>query len=405
VSPRRRRSPRRQRRPRGSILQVGVDRWQIRWFCGKDPVTQTRRYKARTVRGTRVEALQALAQVVAETQGEIATSRHLTVQNFFATWLTEVVKRKATRKTFHSYSEMIAPLLDSVGAVRLDKLESADLQTYYTDLAARGLSPRTIRYVHTIIKSALSYAEHSQLITRNPAKGPAITMPRIIRRVPTVWSVEQMNTFLEAVKAHPRLKQDYLLWFTLFHTGLRPGEAFGLQWRDLSGRRASIQRAVSEAAPGEYELKEPKTERSRRAIVLTQDNAALLAAERASRITEPATAHIFRAFGAGEKGAKPKYPHDNRTSARLRFASALGTINRARAEAELEPLPIIRLYDTRHTHATALLSTGIHPKVVADRLGHTSVVITLDTYSSVLPSLQEDALGAYERIFTPKNEG
>jgi integrase len=218
------------------------------------------------------------------------------------------------------------------------------------------------------------------------------------RREHTVWTIEQTHEFLTAVQEHPRLKRDYLLWLTLFHTGLRPGECFGLQWRDLDGRRLRIQRAVSEGSPGEFLLKQPKTRQSVRSVVLTQQHAALLAAERAERAEEADTAHIFQPFTPG------RYPFDNRTSARLRFASAIGTVNKARKDAEQEPLPIIRLYDARHSHATALLVTGVNPRVVSDRLGHTSVVITLDTYSAVLPSLQEDALGEYESRVKAAND-
>jgi integrase len=238
---------------------------------------------------------------------------------------------------------------------------------------------------------------HARLLQENPARGP-LALPRKEHREPNVWTGEHISAFLTAVEAEKRLQADYLLWYTLLHTGMRPGEAFGLKWSDIEGRRLRIVRAVAEAAAGRYEVKEPKTRHGIRSIVLTQEHKRLLEERRGAPDT-----FVFSACSTSSRpkaAHTPEYPHDNRMSARVRFANAVARVNRARVNAELPPLPTIRLYDLRHTHATALLRAAVHPKIVAERLGHANITVTLQTYSHVLPTMQEDAVDAYAQSLT-----
>jgi integrase len=391
---RRRRRGARQRRAQGTIVPRGSDRWLIRWFVGQDAVTGKRRYSSRTVKGSKAEAIRALAQECGAVRGEVQDGG--TLREFLTRWLADVLALRVSTKTLRSYTGQLTPVIEKLGKklgkLRLDRLRTGDIQALYAALSSQGLSPRTVRYLHTILKAALDHAVHARLIQENPARGP-IALPRKEHREPQVWTGEQFNAFLTAVQGDKRLQADHLLWYTLLHTGMRPGEAFGLKWADLEGRRLRVMRAVAEAAPGRYEVKEPKTRHGIRSIVLTQEHKRWLEARRGAP-----DAFVFPACSTSSRpkaAHTPDYPHDNRMSARVRFANAVARVNRARVKAELTPLPTIRLYDLRHSHATALLRAGVHPKIVAERLGHANITVTLQTYSHVLPTMQEDAVDAY----------
>jgi integrase len=391
--PRRRNTQRRQRRAHGSITQRGPEKWGIRWFVGTDYVTGKRRYGSSTINGSRMDAVRALSEACSSVRRDSAAPP--TVQEFVARWVTDILAMRVSKKTLRSYSDVIRPLLTSYGSVRLDKLKTSDLQALYAEEVTKGQAPRTVRYLHTVLSQALDYAVNQNLIGLNPAKSDGLTLPRSVRREATVWNIGQTATFLEAVKD----SEDYLLWYTLLHTGMRPGEAFGLQWRDFDGNKLRIVRAISEIG-GVCEVKEPKTRAGVRSIVLTPEHVALLEAareqDREAFIFKPRSKAVAqRQTGAGLNG----YAHDNRPSARMRFAVALARVNRDRESAGLSPLPLIRLYDLRHSHATALLHSGVHPKIVADRMGHSNITVTLDTYSHVLPTMQEDAMAVYARAF------
>jgi integrase len=211
----------------------------------------------------------------------------------------------------------------------------------------------------------------------------------------SVWTAEEVQLFLERTKG----THDYPLWHTLFNTGLRPGEALGLKWSDLQGDRLHVVRAVVEGTKkGTFKIDAPKTERSKRAIALTPDSLAVLSAHRkaqAEAILKAGPEYDRQDFiFAPEKGG-----HDIIPFVRRRWQRAIRRVNRMLEKedvpkgAEKVKLKDLRLYDTRHTHATMLLKAGVHAKVVSERLGHTSIVITLDTYSHILPDMQDEAVG------------
>ena len=172
----------------------------------------------------------------------------------------------------------------------------------------------------------------------------------------------------------------YALWLLLLTGGLRPGEALGLKWGDLDGNRLHIQRALIPGAKGAWKLEDVKTERSRRVVVLPETTARALVNHRRKQAEQRlAAGQHYQDFGlifAMPSGTPPDY----RGLVQAHFKRVL-------KRAELSPS--LRVYDLRHTAATLLLQLGENPKIVAERLGHSTVTQTLDTYSHVLPDMQE----------------
>lgn len=192
------------------------------------------------------------------------------------------------------------------------------------------------------------------------------------------WTGHELGAFLDGVREH-RLGP---LFTILATTGLRRGEGLGLRWSDVDlgeGRLAVRQTLL--AVNNHIEFGEPKTHRSRRTVDLDPSTVAVLKARRKAQLEERAEAGLGRpradALIFTDERGDPLHPN-----------LVSRTFRRLVREAGL---PTIRLHDLRHSHATLALQAGVHVKIVSERLGHSSVTITLDTYSHAIPGLQRDA--------------
>jgi integrase len=193
-----------------------------------------------------------------------------------------------------------------------------------------------------------------------------------------VWSADQLGAFL-ATTHDDRLGP---LWHTLAMTGMRRGEALGLRWTDidLEAGRLSIQRSLVPAA-GEVIVSEPKTAKGRRSIALDPGTV--------DGLREQAQRQLDDQVAAGEAySATDEYVFTDELGGPLDPDRVSKYFNTAVRKALL---PRIRLHDLRHTHATLALQAGVHPKVVQERLGHSTIAITLDIYSHVIPAMQKEA--------------
>jgi integrase len=238
-----------------------------------------------------------------------------------------------------------------------------------------GLSARTVRYVHTILNRALADAVRLGSIPLNPASAANPPSPRSTRApVFTVWSPAELAQFLRSAEKDPL----YIAFYVAAATGLRRGEVLGLRWVDVDLKRSEL-RVVQAVVEVDHQVRIsiPKTDRSRRLVALDSKTRDLLSefrvAAESSRPVEPASL-LFSVNGDPIHPAQFSY----------RFQRLV-----YRAD-----VPRIRLHDLRHTHATHALQAGVHPKVISERLGHSTIAVTLDTYSHVLPSMQREAAEA-----------
>ncbi len=193
-----------------------------------------------------------------------------------------------------------------------------------------------------------------------------------------------LNRLLEAA----RRTRDYPLIATALGTGMRLGELLALRWEDvdLEAGTISVTRSMQYTKGQGIAFKEPKTPQSRRKIILPP---ALVKVLRAHK-TEQAKAKLL----AGQYYAETGLVFDRGDGRPQRS----GTVS-ARFRTLVRRVGLsIRFHDLRHTHASLLLQQGVHPKVVAERLGHSGVSITLDTYSHVVPGLQERAAEQIEAV-------
>ena len=251
------------------------------------------------------------------------------------------------------------------------------MQKLYNHLTEKGLSARTVRYVHAILTSAFSQAVKWQMLVVNPCN--VVTLPRLKKTEMKAFSPEEARRFLEAAKDD---KHGLVFAFALA-SGMRPEEYLALQWKDIDFEKntATVQRALIWRKGGGWYFSEPKTAKSRRTLPMPKNffvelkRHKRLQAEQMLKLGQSYERNNF-VFATDE--GKPLYLRNLR---KRNFAKIL----------EKADLKGFRLYDLRHSTATLLLSEGINPKIVSERLGHASIVLTLDTYSHVLPDMQKEA--------------
>lgn len=299
-------------------------------------------------------------------------------------WLALCSLRGLRQTTIEGYRRIldlyVAPSLreSPLGDIRPRQLNAlyAQLLTSGRRYGTGGLSARTVRFLHTVLNRALADAVRHGVLDRNPAAS-ADPPSRRASRAPVfrTWTPAELREFLAATKSDP--------WYPALHlaasTGLRRGELLGLRWGDLDLDAADLQVVQCIVQLGwKAQVSEPKTPSSRRRVALDRQTVEVLRGHlRASEASAPdgtceATALVF----PGPAG-QPMNP-DLFSGHFRRLVKRSG-------------LPMVRFHDLRHGHASHALKAGIHPKIVSERLGHASVVITLDTYSHLLPTLQREA--------------
>lgn len=324
---------------------------------------------------TRREAGQKLAAALRDRElGLYAGGPSQTVAAFLDAWLTHAGPSLRPR-TLQRYEGLIRLQLGELGAISLRKLTPQHIAERYAALRTTQ-SPASIAQLHAVLHGALRAAVLWHLLPRNPAD--AVRPPRPERREMRVLTVAQVRQLREAL-AGDELEA---LYTAAIATGMRQGELLGLRWRDvdLEAGRLQVQHTLTRLNR-EWRLTEPKTARSRRQIAI------------GGRVIEALRTHrIHQAEQLLRLGARPG-PDT------LVFTDHWGeplngfhlTERHLKPLLERAGLPAIRFHDLRHTAATLLLLEGVNPKVVSEMLGHSSVTITLDRYSHVLPTMQDDA--------------
>jgi len=361
----------------GSIVKRGPNRYLVRLYLGL--VDGKRKYHSKTIHGNKKTAQQYLNKILREKDlGElIKPSRELLAEHMNE-WLEKEAKTRVRAKTYQNYKDMVNLYINpALGDTILSNLTPTQIKGVYSTMIDKGLSPKTVKNTHGVLRNALEQAVKWGKLNRNPAE--LVSLPRQNKQEMKVLTPEQTINFLDAV-VNSRWKALFSLLVT---TGMRPSEALGLKWKDveLENERVTVNRTLTKV-DGRWFLEEPKTSRSRRSIPIPsgvvidlEEHKKEQAAEKLKAKEGEYTDHGF--VFATKNGS----PLDKNNIVNRYFKPLLLSAD----------LPIIRLYDLRHTCATLLLSAGVNPKIVSERLGHASITLTMDTYSHVLPDMQKSA--------------
>lgn len=343
-----------------------------------------------------------------------------TVETWLATWLAG--RKKLRAGTRRSYTGHITNhLVPHLGGVRLDKLRVSHLDALFDAIDERNeliatmrasrdaanrekvkgmrlVSAATMHRIRATLRAALNAAIRQRFIDVNPAKH--VELPEATRPKPLVWTDERVEEWRTsgtvpgpvmvwtpaqtgAFLDHTHAAEDplYALYHLVAYRGLRRGEACGLHWADvdLPGKQITIRWQITQHGWA-TSLERPKTDDSEAVVALDTATVTALTAHRARQRRE-------------RLAAGPRWVHSG-----LVFTTPIGeALHPADVTDHFQHLtrqvglPPVRLHDLRHGAATLALAAGVDMKVVQAMLRHSSITVTADTYTSVLPDLAHNA--------------
>jgi integrase len=369
---------------RGHLKERSPNHWAI-VIDVRDPETGKRKRKWHSFKGTKREAQVERCRLIADMAAGnyVEASARLTVAAFLDRWI-EHMKGQVSPRSHERYAELchknLAPLL---GSVALTKLQPAHISQAYAKALASGrrdgqggLSPRTVTHMHRVLREALQQALRWQVLARNPAD--VVRPPKVERRQMAVLNIDATAEFIDVARGTSL----FIAILLGALCGLRRGEIVALRWRSIDLDRGQLS-VVASAEQTDEGVREKETKSgNNRSVALSP-----------TMIEELRQYRIRQAEQLLKLGVRLTDEHHVVTR-----EDGLPLQPRSLSHAftkfmhQHPELKRIRLHDLRHTCATHMLASGIHPKIAQERLGHSSVSVTIDLYSHVLPNMQGEAV-------------
>jgi integrase len=374
---------------KGSIRERSPGRWAI-ILDQRDPATGKRKRKWHSFQGNKRGAQIECARLVSEMSGGgYVEPSKLTVLQFFDRWLKHI-KPNVSPRTHERYEQIalknVAPLL---GAKILSKLQPIDISEAYAKALENGrrdgnggLSPRTVHHMHRVLYSALSQAERWKLIVRNPAALlEKRDRPKIERK--PVRTIDAPST--AAVFDAARERRLFVPLVLASLCGLRRGEITALRWRsiDLDNGQLAVVASTEQTDAGMIREKEAKSGRSRTVALPA------MAVEELRRWRLTQAQELLR---LGVRADEDRHVVTQTDGSPLQPRSLTHAVSEFLKEWR------VTLHSLRHSHASHMLASNIHPKIVQERLGHSSIAITMDIYSHLMPNMQGEAAAAVDGV-------
>ncbi|MFF7153643.1 tyrosine-type recombinase/integrase [Streptomyces sp. NPDC008139] len=393
----------------GTVYQRKDGRWEA---AGYVLAPSNTRKRIRVYGATRKEALAQLTEkIAASNRGVPAVSVQGSLAAYLTYWLDNVAVHQLRETTHTRYTAVVDHyLVPGLGRKKLAKLTAKDVRTWLNGLrtvcqcCVRGidarrkpdaqasrqprccalgkcchkrLSPLTLAYVHSVLKSALEHAVREEEIPRNVARNVRMGTPRPRRFEPL--TAPEARAFLAATHGH-RLSA---LFELALRTGLRKGELLGLRWEDLdlAGGTASIRRTLQRTTSGGLTALPTKTKSSERRIALPTPCLRSLEQHRNRQAREREA--------AGTNWKASGYVFTRPDGNPIEGATLTRHFNTLLRRASLRR---IRFHDLRHSTATLLLEQGVELVVIKELLGHAHIGVTATVYAHVRLRLQRDAI-------------
>lgn len=378
--------------------------WQARISVGTDPGTGKQRQKTFTSK-SQADAQAWLNKVKATIDnGTFVDTGKMTLQQWFEIWLTEYMGgvKPLTVKQYQSMSR--THIFPALGAVRLDKLTSPQIQRFYNELGRTGrsiktrnkktgkieiskgpLSPKTVKNVHGILSKALNTAVSQGMLSINPAG--RVTVPRVEPKEIQPLTEEQQKAFFEAIRTHKHKN----LYTTIILTGLRESEAIGLTWDCVDFQKGTLKvyrqyqkRTMKEGGYQFAALKNDKT----RTIKLSPYMLSILEQQEAKQAEEKSKAgDAWKGF-QNDKERETYFIFTSEIGLPLSSDTVYGCFKRI---AKKIGAPYARVHDLRHTFATVSLQCGDDLKTVQNALGHATAAFTMSVYAHVSERMLEES--------------
>lgn len=288
----------------------------------------------------------------------------------FNCWLNEH-SITISNSTVYAYQKDSKNAVSYFGEKDVMKIRRDEIVTLVKIEISKGYANSTIRSHFKGIKSTFDWLYDNKIIAQNPYF--KIPLPKKKYSEITPFTVEEINKIL-SIDMSDWVRDSIEI---AYRTGMRKGEIFALKWSDIDLKNGFIQvKRPQSIYTGKMEIKEPKTKASRRRISIDRHLMGLLKRGKMQSNSE----YVFSV-----KDGNPKIPWEL-------------SCKKFKKVCELAGVSPRRFHDLRHTHATILLSAGVHPKIVQERLGHSSIKTTLDTYSHLIPTMQKEVVNIFDKL-------
>ncbi len=365
----------------GHIRRRGERSWELKFDVGADAATGRRKIRYVSFKGTKKAA---------EQNGQGVVPSRATVAEFMDRWLRDWVSGNVSPKTADRWHDLVKlHIAPHIGAVPVQKLKPVHLNELYGKLlrgdgGRRSLAPRTVGHVHRALHRALGHAAQWGVTASNVAA--LVSPPRVAAAELEILSAEQTQTLLAKLRG----RSLYLPVATALATGMRRGEILALRWKDveLDRARLRVEQSLEQTRAG-LRIKAPKTKYGRRTITLppflVADLRAHWKAQQEQRLAlglgkAPADALVF-----ANADGQPRRP-DGLTMEWGRARKGLGLS--------------VSLHAFRHTHASALIASGMDILTISRRLGHSSPTITLSVYGHLFSNTDDRAAQIVQSAFS-----
>lgn len=330
---------------------------------------------------TKTEALEKLAKYQSDISlGTIKENSEQTLSDALDDWLRFQAKEKVSKATYRRYAGLIKDhITPRIGAVRIQKAKPEHVQFVLNEMKESGQSSSSRRQCYTVFNQTFKRYIVKRVIDFNPCD--AVQCPAKDHTEHKILASDQIIKIIDKSKSY-RL---HALVVVAFTTGMRTSELIALKWEDIDLEKGylSVRRKAVDVS-GEMDIGKPKTKSSKRNIKLPEITIAAL------------------------KKHRKKMDAEKKHDSEWVFCDTIGglldrrnlierTFKKVMEDAEI---PFVNIHGaTRHSLATALLKDGVHPKMVQEILGHSSIAVTLDIYSHVLPTMQEETAKRLDDMF------
>src|SRR5690625_1447035 len=335
------------------------------------------------------DAEKDLPRILNKLQNGYKEPENMTLEEYFNQWLSRK-KRNVQPGTYEHYeSYMRTHIIPGLGHLKISKLEHMHIESFMDEVHEKDLSQRSKKHIYRILSSALKNGRRYGI---KDGIMDGIEAPNVDRKEIEYWTQEEVQKFMANLKS----KNHAMPIILALATGLRRGEILGLKWSqvDFENKKIYVTKQLKKDEDGNWDISpQLKTSTSYRTIDIDDDTIELLKAHQRQQTKDKMKIgsdyidlDLVCATSTGDT-IKPTY---------------LRTVfNRTIEKSGVKKISFPGL---RHTHATLLLQNGVHPKVVQERLGHRSIQTTLDTYSHIIPGIQEIAATSIQQsLYGKKN--
>lgn len=359
----------------------GDKKWWYQFYTGEIKNGVRERITKRGFK-TKKEAEKAMIEAKAACQkGQYVEPSKMRFQDYLQEWIG--TKRNLGEQTLELYdSYMRTHIIPTLGHIPLAKLTALDIEKFLGTLYEKGLAAATAKRIFSVVNAALNSAVAKDLIAKNVAS--KVEKPQVARRRElVVWDPAFVSEFLEKTRYASRY---WIAVYLAIMTGMRQGEILGLRWSDIDFEKRNL--TIQQTVNRHRKIKQgAKTKLSMRSVALSPETIEVLKEHRQLIVQERV------ALG-------PEYQNND-----LVVCTQFGGPVTQRAIQKVwtrflkkTGAPKITFHDLRHTHASLLIKQGVHIKVISERLGHSSVTITMDTYGHLMPNMQEDAAAGLDAL-------